>query len=231
MNGDPTEAKIQAAWPKYDITDLDMTLRAGQKPVYVAASTARASKDFQEGVRLGALQVEWVQRCRVSKPKQPPPPANRRIRPEPRKPAKAEAAVDEEALADRIAAKLDKKQQQRDAERDAKNAEFQAEVLRKVKEASAQGQSITPEMLQAMLTGAVKEAVENAPVKVVEGGGGGTVRSGRDEGGHTPFIPSQIVREDVKTSITAKESSTDATQTDEARRKLREKRRKAKNND
>lgn len=225
MNGDPTEAKITAAWPKYDITDLNMTLRAGQKPVYVAAARARASKDFTEGVRLGALTVEWVQRCRVAKPKQPPPPANRRIKPQPRKAAKAEGAVDEDALAERIASRLDKKQQERDAERDAKNAEFQAEVLRKVKEATAQGQSITPEMLQAMLTGAVKEAVENAPVKVVEGGGGGTVRSGNDEG-HTPFIPSNIVREDVKTSITAKESSTDASQTDDAVRKLREKRRR-----
>ena len=72
-------------------------------------------------------------------PRQPAPPANRRIQAQARKKEEAAAApLDEEALAERVAAKLDAKQQARDAERDQRNAEFQAEVLRK----SAPGKKI-----------------------------------------------------------------------------------------
>lgn len=222
MTGDPTEAEIRAVWPQYEIPDLDLKLRAGQRPVYRPKAQAQASKRFVEGVNMGAIEVRWVKRCKVSKPKLPAPPTNRRIKPVVKETPKEAVQVDEEALAERVAKKLDAKQQARDRDRDRKQEQFQAEVLRRLGE--QKGQNIDIEALQAMLKGAVTEAVESAPVRVVEGSGGGTVKE--KDSGHTPYIPSQIVRDDVKTSITAKESSTDAAQTDDAVRKLREKRRK-----
>lgn len=211
-----TEALVQLRWPQYRVEDLGLDLRRGlETEVYVSKAEARKSKDLAEGMRLGAVTVRWVRRFRVSNDgRQPPPPANRRIKPQLRKPEKA--AVDEEALAERVAAKLDERQRKRDHERDTRDAKFRQEIKELVE--NSQGGAVDAEQLAALLKGTVEGAVKDAvPAGTVVTGRGGVTE---DEDVPT-FIPENIIPIDAKVEISAKESTSDASGTASAKDKLK----------
>lgn len=218
-----TEALIQLRWPQYQVEDLDLDLKQGRETqAYVAVSRARMSEDLREGLRLGALSVRWVRRFRLNNDgRQPPPPANRRIKPQPRKPDKAK--VDEEAIAERVAEKLDARQKKRDHERDTKDAKFRQEIRELVE--NSQGSAIDAEKLAALLKGTVKDAVPEGGVVAARGG-----VTTEDE--DVPmYIPSQIVPTDVKASISVQESTSDASSTESAKDKLKRLRRRQQSED
>lgn len=214
---DPREAKIEAVWPQYEVKDLNLSLKAGGPPAFVSKMRADLSKDLAEANRLGAVRVSWVKRCLVSKPPKPPaPPSARRIKPAPRKQA-VEQPLDEDAIADKVAAKLMGNLDQRDAQ-----------LRKELREMVANGGTVDTDRLAELLATGIAEKLPAPQQVVVQQGGGQVVGQTASDDPH--YIPSKIIPSDAKANIQASKTKSDAGQTDDAAAKLAALRRKKKEN-
>lgn len=210
---DSREAKIEALWPQYDIDDLGLHLKMGQVE-HVPNSLANRSRDLRAAIRLGAVRVSLVKRCRVSKlPSQPAPPANRRIKAPPKKEIRAE--VDEESIAEKVAAKLARSLDQRDAK-----------LRGELRDMVSKGGTVDAAELAALLSQSLTEKI---PVQqVVMQQGSGTSSETSEVGDEPHYIPSKIIPTNAKVNIRTSETKSDASQTDDAKAKLAALRRKKK---
>lgn len=210
---DPTEAKIEAVWPQYEVKDLHMSLKAGGPPEFVSKMRAEASKDLRAAERMGAVRVTWVKRCLVSKPPKPPaPPSARRIKPAPRKQA-VEQPLDEDAIADKVAAKLMGNLDQRDAQ-----------LRKELREMVKNGGTVDTAKLAELLATGIAEKMPAQQVVVQQAGPGQATGEAISDEPH--YIPSKIIPTDAKSSIKASKTKSDAGQTDDAAAKLAALRRK-----
>lgn len=210
---DPTEAKIEVLWPQYEIRDLNLHLRTGDPPVYVPKRQADASPHLKEAKRLGAVRVSWVKRCLVAKPsRQPAPPSVRRIKPAPKKQS-GDPPVDENAIADKVAAKLMSNLDQRDAQ-----------LRKELREMVKNGGTVDTAKLAELLAAGIAEKMPSPQQVVVQ-----QQREGGQSADDTPhYIPSKIIPSDAKANIKISKSKSDAGQTDDAAAKLAALRRKRK---
>ena len=203
---DSTEARIEVVWPQYEVKDLHLYLKLGEKPEFVSRMRAEVSKDLREAKRLGAVRVSWVRRCLVSKPprNQAPPSARRMPKPVPKRKTEI-VPVDEDAIADKVAAKLSQNLDQRDAR-----------LRQELREMVEKGGTVDAAELANLLAEGLAAKLPQQVI-VQQGGQAGGSESVSDE---PMYIPSEIIPKDAKASIKATETKSDSGQTDDAAAKL-----------
>lgn len=191
------EARIECLCPSYRLSDLTVggqpvVLREGQV-MWVSEADARASQAVAHARKVGAISVEWRERCQVAKPKSPTPPWLNRNATKPRRALPAEAppppapqpSVDTEEVARRAEA----------AAAEAARKEMH-KGLEEIKALLVQAQhKVAPESItQEQLEAALRNVLPAQQHTISDGG----VTVTTDE---PVFIPKDIVKKDADAAI------------------------------
>ena len=224
------EAKVRCLCAEIRLSDLNLTLREGQE-IWIQPEQVKLSKDLGHAKSIGAVQITWKERARVTKA--PPPPNFRRLSPGQRKkvqaapdpvpaPAVIVQQVDNDALAKHVkaavAGEVAKQMSDIKGGLTAQVVALREDLAAQVAAAMAQqGQPIDQAALAATLAAVIQE---NMPKTVTAAPGSAPAR-GKADSSAPLYIPSGIVDNNLEGRVDVKETADDAGGAEDAGAKLK----------
>jgi len=195
------EARVTCKIEQIKLPDMGITLVRGQE-VWFGEREARRSADLNHARKIGAIDLRWETRCRVSKPPAPPhfrklrPGVRKQIepsRPEPAKPAPAPApSVDLDLIGKQVKAQVAAEMARQMGQLEGQMETMRTDIVSQVTAALSGQKGMDAEQMAAVLKATLEQVLpaHSAAVAAPAAKGHATVSSDAPM-----FIPEGIVKE------------------------------------
>lgn len=225
------EAKVKCVCAQIGLPDLKATLTEGQE-IWLSEEQVRLSADLRHARRIGAVDLVWKERARVSKPpSHPAPPHFRRLSPGQHKKIDRDEqpapvivhSVDPDLLTKHVKAAVAGEVSKQMMDVKAQMAALEDNLATTIAAALAEkGQQIDPEALAAALDHALKGLLSASPQPQV------APSEPEVEDKEPLYIPSGIVEPEAKGVVDVQESAGTGDGLDDAAKALKKKRKQGK---
>jgi len=221
------EAKVKCVCAQIGLPDLKTTLTAGQE-IWLSEEQVRLSADLRHAKRIGAVDLVWKERARVSKPPaHQAPPHFRRLSPGQHKKIERDEqpapvvvhSVDPDLLTKHVKAAVAGEVSKQMMDVKAQMAALEDNLATTIAAALAEkGQQIDPEALSAALDHALKGLLAASPQAAPS--------EPKVEDKEPLYIPSGIVEPKAKGDVDVQETAGTGDDLDDAAKALKKKRKR-----